>query len=73
MVRDTLRSFRETPFAACLALGLGLMPVAPSAGSAQLPGTENGQWQYLGGDAGHTRYSTTGQITAANFGNLEVA
>ena len=49
------------------------MLVAPSAGSAQLSGTENGQWQYLGGDAGHTRYSTSGQITAANFENLEVA
>ena len=73
MVRDTLRSFREKPFAACLAVGLGLMLVAPSAGSAQLSGTENGQWQYLGGDAGHTRYSTSGQITAANFENLEVA
>ncbi|MCH7892217.1 MAG: hypothetical protein IH921_12010 [Gemmatimonadetes bacterium] len=59
--------------AACLALVAGLMLVAPSGGSAQLSGTENGQWQYLGGDAGHTRYSTSPQITAANFENLEVA
>ena len=73
MVRDSSRSFRGTLFAACLTLGVGLLLVAPSAGSAQLSGTENGQWQYLGGDAGHTRYSTSGQITAANFENLEIA
>ncbi|MCH7857410.1 MAG: PQQ-binding-like beta-propeller repeat protein [Gemmatimonadetes bacterium] len=73
MVRDSSRSFRGTLFAACLTLGVGLLLVAPSSGSAQLSGTENGQWQYLGGDAGHTRYSTSGQITAANFENLEVA
>jgi quinoprotein glucose dehydrogenase len=45
----------------------------PSAGSAQLTGTENGQWRYLGGDAGHTRSSTLNQINASNFGKLEVA
>ena len=73
MVEDTLRSFRGFPFVACLAIAAGLMFAAPSAGSAQLSGTENGQWQYLGGDAGHTRYSTVSQINAANFEDLEVA
>ena len=33
-----------------LALGLSL----PGAGTAQGPGTENGGWRYLGGDAWHT-------------------
>jgi quinoprotein glucose dehydrogenase len=39
---------------------------------AQLPGTENGEWRYLGGDAGHTRSSTLDQINASNFEDLEV-
>jgi len=45
---------------------------APCA-QAQLPGTERGEWRYLGGDAGHTRSSAANQITAANFAKLQVA
>jgi glucose dehydrogenase len=44
-----------------------------STGSAQLAGTENGQWRYLGGDAGHTRSSQLNQINASNFSKLKVA
>ena len=73
MVKHTHRYFRDLPSAPCLALGLGLMLAAPTVGLAQGPGTENGQWQYLGGDAGPTRYATVSQINAANFENLEVA
>ena len=73
MVKGILGSFRGLLFGACLALAAGLLLVVPSVGSAQGPGTENGQWQYLGGDAGHTRYSTVSQINAANFENLEIA
>ena len=47
--------------------------VFQSAGSAQLPGVQNGQWRYLGGDAGHTRSSPLNQINASNFSKLEVA
>jgi quinoprotein glucose dehydrogenase len=32
-----------------------------------------GEWRYIGGDAYHTRYSPLDQITAENFGQLEVA
>ena len=39
---------------------------------AQGPGTENGQWTFLGGDAWHTRYSPATQIDASNFEDLEV-
>lgn len=40
--------------------------------AAQGPGTENGEWHYLGGDAWHTRYQPAGtEITAANFEQLE--
>ena len=54
------------------ALPLGLMlGAAPLC--AQGPGTELGQWQYLGGDAWHTRYNPDAtQITPANFEDLEV-
>ena len=47
---------------------------SPAAGSAQLAGLENGEWHYLGGDAGHTRSAPQlTQITASNFSDLEVA
>ena len=47
-----------------LAFGLAV----PPDGAAQLAGVENGEWLYLGGDAGHTR-SNPGltQIDASNF------
>ncbi len=43
--------------------------------SAQGPqrGTEKGEWRYLGGDAGHTRYSPLDQVTPANFETLKEA
>jgi len=44
-----------------------------STSSAQLTGVENGEWRYLGGDAGHTRSSQLTQINAANFAKLKVA
>jgi quinoprotein glucose dehydrogenase len=43
----------------------------PSAQSRR--GTENGEWRYLGGDAGHTRYSPLDQVTPANFETLKEA
>ena len=56
-------------FGLTLAMGLSV----PVAGAAQGPGTENGGWRHLGGDAWHTRYSTSTQITASNFEDLEIA
>ncbi len=56
-------------FGLTLAIGLS----SPVEGVAQGPGTENGGWRHLGGDAWHTRYSTSTQITASNFEDLEVA
>ena len=48
--------------------------VSPSSGPAQLTGLENGEWHYLGGDAGHTRSAPhLTQINASNFSDLEVA
>ena len=55
----------------CVALVCGLF-VAESA-LAQGPGTEEGAWTYLGGDAWHTRYTPVDQITAENFNDLEIA
>ncbi len=36
-------------------------------------GAPGGEWPTYGGDLGHTRYAPLDQITAANFGALEVA
>ena len=52
-------------------LALGSVPGAVSGQGG--PGTENGEWRYLGGDAWHTRYSPVDQINADNFEDLEVA
>ncbi len=43
------------------------------AAFAEAPGTANGQWRYLGGDAAHTRYAPLSEIDAENFGDLEEA
>ena len=53
-----------------LAVVLGVPPKAV----ARMSGVENGEWLYLGGDAGHTR-SNSGltEINASNFSELEVA
>ena len=56
-----------------LSLALAMVLSVPTAGMAQGPGTENGQWTYLGGDAWHTRYTPADQINASNFEDLEVA
>ena len=55
-----------------LALGLLVVPPVPLVAQGG-PGTENGEWRYLGGDAAHTRYSPLDQIDARNFEDLEVA
>ena len=47
--------------------------VVSSAYAQQLPGTENGEWRYLGGDAGNTRFSALDQINESNFAELEQA
>jgi glucose dehydrogenase len=52
------------------ALALGVLAAAPWAVGAQGPGTENGLWTYLGGDAWHTRYTPSDEITAENFDEL---
>ena len=60
-----------------IALGLGLAWVggllAPGVSLAQGPGTADGQWTSLGGDAWHTRYTPVDQLDPSNFEELEVA
>ena len=58
-------------FGLALAAALGLL--VPAGAAAQGPGTENGGWTYLGGDAWHTRYTTADQLDPSNFEQLEVA
>jgi len=64
-----MRTLRLRGLAISLIVVLGL----PSSGLAQLTGVENGEWRYLGGDAGHTRSSQLKQINADNFSKLKVA
>ena len=55
-----------------LPVALTLTLSIPESGLAQGPGTEGGVWKYLGGDAWHTRYTPSSEITAANFEDLEI-
>ena len=58
----------------CCVLALAALLGVASAGSAQMTGLENGEWHYLGGDAGHTRSNPQlKQINASNFSDLQVA
>ena len=72
MTKAELRPSRLHTFGLCLGLASALLILTVTTASAQLPGTENGEWRYLGGDAGHTRSSTLDQINASNFEDLEV-
>ena len=55
------------------AAGAVVLLAAAGASAQRLPGTGNGEWRYLGGDAGHTRSSALDQIDGGNFSDLEVA
>ena len=60
---------RPRTFGASLLLTAGVLFF--SGVNAQSPGTADGQWHYLGGDAAHTRYSPADQINADNFEDVE--
>jgi glucose dehydrogenase len=66
-----LSSFRVSRPWAVVALAFGILLIVPAGAAAQGPGTENGRWTYLGGDAWHTRYLPARQIDASNFEQLE--
>ena len=59
--------FLPAVLALAFALGTG------SLHAQVLSGTENGEWRYLGGPVGHTRYSPLTQINRDNFDQLEPA
>ena len=72
MMNVELRPFRTQTLVFCLGLASALLlATAATAFAQRLPGTENGEWRYLGGDAGHTRSSPLNQINATNFADLE--
>ena len=72
MIKLELRPFLMQTLVFCLGLASALfMTTAATAFAQRLPGTENGEWRYLGGDAGHTRSSPLNQINAGNFEDLE--
>ena len=66
------RSIIGGALALLAAFGLGSL-AKTQAQAQQLTGTENGEWRYLGGDIGHTRYTPNDQINADNFADLEQA
>jgi len=52
---------------------LAALLVAASAIAGEAPGTQDGRWHYLGGDAAHTRYSPASQVSPENLTELEEA
>ena len=50
-------------------MAAGLLSVSTPTVAQQ--GVTNGQWGSYAGDAGSTKYSTLGQVSAANFGQLQ--
>ena len=54
----------------CATLALTALILVPLTVLAQGPGTEDGSWTYLGGDAWHTRYTPSDEITAENFSEV---
>ncbi|MDH3207438.1 MAG: PQQ-binding-like beta-propeller repeat protein [Gemmatimonadota bacterium] len=62
--------WHRRPQILCIPLALAVLAVAPLTGEAQGPGVEGGMWSYLGGDAWHTRYTPSDEITADNFDQL---
>ena len=73
MGSDNSRQSRHISAFFGLPLALAMVLSVPMVAMAQGPGTEGGQWTYLGGDAWHTRYTPADQINASNFEDLEVA
>ena len=73
MERDNSSRSRSPSNFLWLSLAFAAVLSMPITAAAQGPGTENGQWTYLGGDAWHTRYTPADQINASNFEDLEVA
>ena len=72
-MRVRCRTFRMRTLVLYFGFVSAVLMVPPESAFAQgLPGTENGEWRYLGGDAGHTRHSALDQINAGNFEDLEV-
>ncbi len=62
------------PLCGVAVAALAPLLVSPGPISAQRVGLENGEWHFLGGDAGHTRSNPhLTQIDATNFEDLEVA
>jgi glucose dehydrogenase len=65
---------RHVPALALAVLAVGMLYLTlPSAQAPSGRGTANGEWRYLGGDMGHTRYSPLNQVTPANFETLKEA
>ena len=73
MKKETFRSSRKHALIVGLVSAVSWAAGLPAVAVGQGPGTEDGEWHYLGGDAWHTRYTPADQINTLNFEQLEVA
>jgi quinoprotein glucose dehydrogenase len=67
--KDTKDGSRRRSKIGINAIAIGVLAVTVSGQS----GARSGEWPTYGGDLGNTKYAPLDQITAANFGSLEVA
>ena len=70
---ESVASKGRLPVGVACAVCAVWLATAGAVSAQRLTGTENGEWRYLGGDAGHTRSSPLDQINGDNFSDLEVA
>ncbi len=65
-MQSVINFFKSSAF-----VSFSLFSLLSSQLAAQgMPGTENGEWRYLEGDSGNSRYSPLNQINASNFSDL---
>ena len=67
---NPIRALNIITIVLCI-LMLGLTCLSASAQHVNYR-ENNGDWRYIGGDAGHTRSTPLNQITSENFENLEI-
>jgi quinoprotein glucose dehydrogenase len=67
------RAFRSIPVLVAVAAGLGWATVSMTGQGTGQPSTKAGDWPSYNADVRGTRYSPLDQITAENFGKMEVA
>ncbi len=73
LVSFTLLTGTQAPLSRLLLILVMLASLPVGSHAQVLEGTENGEWRYIGGPVGQTRYSPLDQINRDNFEDLEQA